>query len=164
MGPFAAIIGAGLSIGGLVGASDTAEKMAAEQKAIAADEMKIEKQKRMSMELDARRRELEVFRNVQRTRSIALTNAVNQGAGSGSGLLGGMAQASQAGREDLTAIGQGLTIGRTISDLNVDISTHKSTLADLGADMSFYQGLSSLGNQLLGNAGTIGKMTSGWSS
>lgn len=149
-------------IAGLIGSSDTAEKQAAEQKAIAADQIKIEKQKRQAMELDSRRRELEVFRNVQRARSIALTNATLQGGQFGSGVIGGMAQASQAGREDLGAIGQNLTIGRNISDLNNDISQHKMTLADLGADQSFYSGLSSLGSTILGQTGNIGKMTSGW--
>jgi hypothetical protein len=155
-------VGVGSMLGGLFGSSSTAKKQAAEQKAIAADQMKIEAQKRQAMELDARRRELETFRNVQRTRSIALTNAVNQGAGAGSGLQGGLAQASQAGREDLTGIGQNLLIGRQISDLNNDISGHKMTLADLGADQSFYSGLSSFGSSMLGAVGPVGKLTSGW--
>lgn len=159
---FGALVGGGLMIAGLIGGSDTAQKQAAQQKAINADQIKIEQQKRQAMELDAKRRELEVFRSVQRARSIALTNATLQGGQFGSGLLGGQAQATQAGHEDLTSIGQSLTTGRAISDLNNDISQHKMALADLGADASFYQGLSSLGGTILGQTNNIGKMTSGW--
>jgi hypothetical protein len=158
---FGAIVGGGLMIAGLFGSSDTAEKQAAEQKAINADQIKIQEQNRMAMELDARRRELETFRNVQRARSIALTNATLQGGQFGSAVIGGMAQASQAGREDLEAIGQNLTIGRTVSDLNNDISQHKMALADLGADQSFYSGLGSLGGTLLGQSGNIAKFMGG---
>lgn len=159
---FGALVGGGLMIAGMFGASDTAEKQAAEQKAINADQIKIEGQKRQAMELDAKRRELEVFRSVQRARSIALTNATLQGGQFGSGVLGGMAQATQAGHEDLKTIGQNLTIGRQISDLNNDISSHKSTLADLGADASFYQGLTSLGGTILGQTSNISKLSSGF--
>lgn len=158
---FGAIIGGGLMVAGIFGGSDTAKKQAAEQKAIAGDQIKIEAQKRQAMELDANRRELEVFRSVQRARSIAMTNATLQGGQFGSGVLGGMAQATQAGHEDLKNIGQSLTIGRQISDLNNDISTHKMALADLGADASFYSGLTSLGSTILGQTSNISKMTSG---
>jgi hypothetical protein len=162
MEPISAAIGLGLGIAGLFGSSDAAERAAAEQKAIAGDQIKIEAQKRQAMELDARRRELEVFRSVQRARSIALTNATLQGGQFGSGLLGGQAQATQAGHEDLKSIGQNLTIGRTISDLNNDISQHKMSLADISADQSFWGGISSLGGTLLGQTNNIGKLTSGW--
>jgi len=47
----AAAIGVGLTAAGVIGGSATAKKQAAEQKAIAADQMKIEEQKRMAMEL-----------------------------------------------------------------------------------------------------------------
>lgn len=162
MEPISAAIGLGLGIAGLFGSSDAAERAAKEQKAIAADQIKIEGQKRQAMELDARRRELEVFRSVQRARSIALTNATLQGGQFGSGVIGGMSQATQAGHEDLKSIGQNLTIGRTISDLNNDISQHKMSLADIGADQSFWSGLSSLGGTILGQTNNIGKITSGW--
>jgi hypothetical protein len=158
----AAVVGGGALIGGIIGGSATAKKQAAEQKAIAADQMKIEEQKRMAMELDSRRRELEVFRSVQRAKSIALTNATMQGAGMGSGVIGGMAQATQSGNENLESIGQNLTIGRQISDFNNDISQHKMNLASLGADASMYSGITQIGSTLLGNVGTIGKLTSGW--
>ena len=158
---FGALVGGGLMVAGIFGSSNTAKKQAAEQKAINADQIKIEGQKRQAMELDARRRELEVFRNVQRAQSIALTNATLQGGQFGSGLLGGQAQASQAGRQDLTSIGQNLTIGRTISDLNNDISQHKMTLADLGADASFYSGLTQLGGTILGQTANMSKMMGG---
>jgi hypothetical protein len=159
---FGALVGGGLMIAGFIGGADTAEKQAAEQKAINADQIKIEQQKRQAMELDSKRRELEVFRSVQRARSIALTNATLQGGQFGSGLLGGQAQATQAGHEDLKTIGQNLTIGRQISDLNNDISQHKMSLADLGADASFYSGLGSLGGAILGQTSNISKFTSGF--
>ena len=154
--------GVAATAAGAVGGAVTAGKVATQNQAIAGDQMKIEEQKRMAMELDARRRELEVYRSVQRAKSIALTNATMQGANMGTGLLGGQAQARQAGAEDLTSIGQNLTIGRTMSDLNTDISQHKMTLAGLGADQSLYSGIGSVGSALLGNVDKIGKLTSGW--
>lgn len=150
-----------MMVAGIFGGSETAKKQAAEQKAINADQIKIEAQKRQAMELDAKRRELEVFRNVQRARSISLTNATLQGGQFGSGLLGGQAQASQAGNEDLTGIRQNLEVGRAIGDLNNDISRHKMALADLGADASFYSGLTSLGGSILGGSGTMSKFMGG---
>lgn len=154
---FAALIGGGAMIAGIFGSSDTAEKIAAQQRAIAADEQKIEAQKQMAMELDARRKELEVFRNMQKAQALGLVNATNQGAGRSSGLAGGQAQARNEATQNLLGIGQNLTIGRDIFSLNADISQHKMQLADLNADAQFYSGLTSFGGSILGASGNIGK-------
>jgi len=161
MGPLSFVVGAGLSIAGFIGGSDVAEKQAAEQKAIAADQLKLEAQKKQAMELDANRRQLEVFRNLQRARSLGLVNATAQGAGSSSGLHGGYGQAAGEANTNMLGINQALQIGRTMFDINADMSQHKMALADLGADASFYSGLGSLGNSLMGASGSIGKLASG---
>jgi len=147
-------IGVGASIAGFFGSSDTAKKQAAANKQIAADQQKIEGQKMQAMELDANRRQLEVFRNVQRARSMALTNTTAQGAGQGSGLAGGYGQIAGEGNTNLLGIKQSLETGRNIFDLNADISKQKMTLADLSADASFYSGLSSLGGSLISFSGS----------
>lgn len=158
----ALVAGVGLSAASMFGGSDTARKQAAEQKAIAADQQKIEAQKMQAMELDAKRRQLEVFRNVQRAKSMALVNATGQGAGQGSGLAGGYGQVAGEAENNLLGVKQALETGRNIFDINADMSQHKMALADLGADASFYSGLGSLGGTLLGATGSIGKLTSGW--
>lgn len=148
-----AITGIGLGIASFVGGSDAAEKEAQIQKQIAAQQAKIEEQKRLGMELDANRRTIATVRAAQQARSIALNNATAQGANKGSGLLGGYGQIAGQANSGLLAINQNLDIGRNISDANVAISGLNSQLADAKADESFYAGLGSLGGKITSAAG-----------
>src|SRR5580765_8302042 len=64
------------------------------------------------MELTGRRNSMEVLRNEQKARSLALSGATNQGAAFGSGLQGGYGQISGQGGTNLLGIAQNLSLGR----------------------------------------------------
>ena len=80
-------VGAGMSIFGAREAADA-------QKQITQAERQIEGQRFKAMELDARRKQLEMFRNAQRARAMALSTATSQGAQHGSALAGAYGQIS----------------------------------------------------------------------
>jgi hypothetical protein len=105
------------------------------------------------MELDANRRTIQTVRAVQQARSLALSNATAQGGAKGSGLMGGYSQIAGQGNAGLLGINQNLTIGRSISDANQQISGLNMQLADTKADESFWSGLGSLGGSLTKAAG-----------
>lgn len=148
-----AVAGIGLGVASFFGGQGAAEEEARIQKAKFAEEQKIEAQKRLGMELDASRRTIQTVRAAQQARSIALTNATAQGAGSGSGLQGGYGQIAGQANSGLLAINQNLDIGRNISDSNQAISGLNMQLADAKADASFWSGLGSLGGSFTKAAG-----------
>lgn len=98
---------------------------------ITAFETQVEGQRKQAMELDARRKQLEVIRNQQRYRAVALTNATAQGARQGSGLQGGYGQISGQSGFNLLGIQQNLQIGQNIFGLNSQITGQKQQYADL---------------------------------
>lgn len=108
-------------------------------KDIFAKQQGVEEQRFGAMELDARRRQLEVIRNQQRARSIGLTTATAQGARQGSGLQGGYAQASGQAGVNLSGIQQNLEIGRNIFGLNSDISKRRMDASDLQTTLAQQQ-------------------------
>lgn len=153
-----AAIGIGLAVGGTAMSISAAHDAAEANQGIARQEMKADKQREQQMELDAQRRLRENIRNVQRARSVALNNAVSQGAQFGSGLAGGYGQiAGVGGNEDL-GVRQNLQIGRNLFDINRQISAYKMDLADAQYMSSFGSGLTSLGGSLMGSAGTMGNI------
>jgi len=152
------IVGVGLQIYSAFGAADDAEEAAKINKSIAADEQKINEQKRVQMQMEARRSQLQQYRNIQRLRSQATAAAVNQGASYGSGLQGGLAEVTNQGTFNLTGINSGLEIGENIYDINNDISAKKMQLADVQSSMAENQAWGSLGGAIVKNAGTIGQL------
>lgn len=94
-------------------------------------ERQIEGQRQQAMEIDARRRGLEVIRNQQRARAVALTNATAQGASRGSGLQGGYGQISGQSNVNAMGIQQNLLIGQNIFGLNNQITDQRLAYSDL---------------------------------
>ncbi len=94
-------------------------------------EQDIQKQRGQAMELDARRKSLEVVRNQQRARALALTTATAQGAQGGSGLQGGYGQATGQAGTNLMGIQQNLQIGRNIQAFNQGISNNRIDAMEL---------------------------------
>src|SRR5882672_6919476 len=80
------------------------------QQNIYADQSAINQQNLMQMKLNARRAQMEVLRNNQRARSMALSSATNQGAAFGSGLQGGLGQIQGMSNTNLLGINQNLKI------------------------------------------------------
>lgn len=157
-----ALAGVAIAGAGMIGGAETASQQAGVNKQIAQQQAAIQKQQAMAMELDARRKQLEVFRNAQRARSISLSNATNQGAQFGSGLQGGYGQIGGDANTSLLGINQGLQTGRAISAINQNISGLNGQLSQLSGDASLYSGLTSFGSSLVGNASGISNLTSGW--
>lgn len=152
------IVGIGMSIFGGFGAADKASQASQINMQIAGDEQKINNQKRMQMELEANRSQLQNMRNAQRLRAQATAAATNQGATFGSGLYGGLAEITDTENTNRTSINQNLGIGRNIFGLNDDISSRKSQLAQVQGEAATDQAWASLGGALVSNAGTIGNI------
>lgn len=162
MDPFTMAMGvAGLALqlgGGIMGAGGAKKKAEAQQHQIQL-EQQAEEQRRQYMELDAHRKEMEIVRNQQRARSLALTNSTGQGASQGSGLQGGYGQIAGQSGVNFQGIQQNLEIGRNIFDINRLISQEKVNQAQGGTDMAFGQGLGALGGAFLAHRKEVGQFT-----
>lgn len=142
-------------------AADKANQASQINMQIGGDEQKINNQKRMQMELEASRSQLQNMRNAQRLRAQATAAATNQGATFGSGLYGGLSEITGTENTNRTSINQNLGIGRNIFGLNDDISQKKIQLAGVQGDMATDQAWASLGGAIVGNSGTIGNIFGG---
>lgn len=94
----------------------------------------IEASKRQAMEVDARRQQLEIIRQQQRGRALALTTAVGQGgsgATRGSALQGAYGQIGGQSNVNLMGVQQSLMTGRAVFDQNAIISGLNSQMATL---------------------------------
>lgn len=167
MDPFTLAFAA-ISIGGKIGQmftssqqSDVAQQQAKLSQDEAQQELGINQQKQQAMELDASRRQMENFRNIQRARAQGVNAAVSQGAQYGSGLQGGQAAAQDQGQVNALGISQNLQIGRAIGQFNNNISNDKMQNAALGGEMANLQGqsamygsIASIGSSLMGMGST----------
>lgn len=104
-------------------------------------EQKIQAQNAQAMELNARRQQLEVIRNQQRNRALALATGVNNGGSAtrSSALQGAYGQASGQSGVNLLGIQQNLQIGENIYGLNQGISNNQIALNDLQRTYSIQQ-------------------------
>lgn len=167
-GPYGMAIGAAVGIGfqlfGASQASDAAKEQNAAQVRKIELEKKVEEQHRVAMELDANRKNIENIRQVQRARAASLTSATSQGAsGAGSsGLAGGLGQISAQGAWNSLGISQNLQIGRSIFDINAQISNENIALANAGVHSQEAAGYSSLGTNIMGSLGAVGRLSSGF--
>lgn len=102
----------------------------------------IESQKRQAMEVDARRQQLEIIRQQQRGRALALTTGVAQGgSGSlrGSALQGAYGQIGGQSGVNLLGVQQSLQTGRAIFDANASITDYNSQMATLQNEYNIQQ-------------------------
>lgn len=111
----------------------------------------IEDQRSQQMTLDATRQRREAIRQMIIARSTGLSNAVNQGAQYGTGIQGGISQATSQTERNLQASGQNEQIGRNIFDLNKQAGRGQTQQYTGGA-------LSSLGDALIQNASPISRI------
>lgn len=158
----ATVGGLGLSGYGLSQSMAGSEAYASAQAEAIRIEQLIEAQRKRAMELDAKRKNIELVRTQQRARSIALTAATAQNAQLGSGLQGGYGQiGGQVGFEQLGIL-QNLDIGRRIFGLNAALSEQKIAMGNAQSQMYTGQGMMSLGGSLMNSAGTLGKIGQGF--
>src|SRR5258705_1063150 len=87
-------VGLGMQIFGGISAANAQKQIAQSSARVAGLEQQADAQRRQQMELDANRKQMEVFRNNQRARAQALNNATSSGSQFGSGLQGGYGQIS----------------------------------------------------------------------
>lgn len=128
-----------------------AQQAAVYNKNILNDELQQENVRRQAMELDAKRNSLQVVRQSQQARAMAIASATSQGAGffgnnqASSGLFGGLGQISGDTNFNLLGINQNLQAGRKMFDINADINQQKIGLAGTQSQMAQGQGQVSMG-------------------
>jgi len=147
----AAIPGVGLGlqlVGGVMGFMGNRQAAEAQQRQIAAEQA-IEQQRKQAMELDAQRRKLEIIRNQQRARAMALTVANSQGAAQGSGLAGAYGQIGGQTGVNYAGVQSALQTGRNIFGFNADISQARIDMSQAQSLSGMGSGLMSLGNSLV---------------
>lgn len=152
------VVGLGLQLFGTAGAISGAHQKAEVSKAIAGDEMKINDQKLQQAQFEARRMQLETFRNMQRLRAQATAAATNQGASLGSGLQGGLAQITDQTLTNSVGISGNYRFGENIAGINDQISQQKMKMADVEASIAESQAWASLGGSMVKNSGTVGNL------
>lgn len=102
---------------------------------------KAEKLRERGMKLEAFRKRREIIREGLMAKATALSNATAQGAGEGSGILGGLAQIEGNTRRGVTAVNQDETLSSGIFKQNAKIAWG-------GMIQDFGQGVSSFGSAL----------------
>ncbi len=150
------IAGTALTAGGGIGGIFSGKRQSEISYGMAQDERAINEQKHQAMLLQAKRSQLEVFRNQQRARSMSQNAAVNQGAQFGSGLQGGLAQINDQTGVNSLGISQNLEIGENIFGLNADLSSKKMQMANAQSNSAMDQGLMSLGQAMVKAGPTVG--------
>ena len=153
-----AIAGVGLSAYSSQAQAGVAKQQAASQQQIVSDEQQQAALQQQAMELDARRKQMDILRNQQRARSMATAAAANQGGLFGSGLQGGFGQISGDANNQQLGVAQSLSLGQSNFGITSDISAQRINLAGLGAQSAYYGALGSLGGSLVTSAGAIGKL------
>lgn len=158
IGMAAALGGIGLSIFGASEKADMAKQQAALQSQMTATEMQQDAVRQQAMRVNARRQQIEVLRNAQRARSLALNNATSQGAQFGSGLQGGYGQISGAAGWNNTGIQSSLDFGEQMFGLNQTLSQQKMQMANLTGQQATNQAYTQLGSTLVSNANQLGNI------
>lgn len=166
-----AIVGLGMSIFGNKKKSDATQQMGvvAQNQANASMEIanldkQVNAQRQQQMVLTSNRQQLQVIRNSQLARSMALTSATGQGAQFGSGIQGGYGQISGDTNTSLLGINQNLEIGQNIFGLTNMMDDQKMKLAQYGADMAKLQGKAATGDGLSSLGAGITKAAPGLAS
>lgn len=154
----AAIAGIGLQAYGTSKATSAAKESAQLQQQEIAQEQQVEAQRQQQMDLDARRRNMEILRNATRARSSAVAASTASGAQFGSGLPGAYGQTQGQSDNQLLANAQNLQIGQNIFGINSQISQTRIGMAGAQSNMYAAQGLASLGGSIVNSIGQISRI------
>lgn len=151
-------MGGGLAfqLAGSIGQYKTAEQTSAVNQDIASQEGAADAQRHQQMILDSRRQQLQAVRQSQLSRSMALTSSTAQGAQFGTGLAGGLNQATSQGNSNLLGIQQNTEIGNNLYGINQNIDADKQRLSSLGSQSSLFGGISSFGGSMTSMGASIG--------
>jgi hypothetical protein len=107
------------------------------------------------MELTGRRNQMEVLRNEQRARSLAISSSTNQGATYGSGLQGGFGQIAGSSGNNMLALAQNLSIGRQEATVQGSIIDQQLAASKYQSQAATAAGISSLGGGITSAGGSI---------
>lgn len=152
------LVGAGVSAVGSYESYEGAKKQTAAQNAITGFELQENQVRQTQMNLNTQRQQMEVLRNNQRARSMALNNATSEGAQFGSGLQGGYGQISgTSGTQELN-LSQNQALGTQMFGLDAQISAQKIALANAGSQVATGQGISSLGSNISKSGQPLGNL------
>lgn len=153
--------GMAMQLIGSANASTASNNYYKTQSKIAGLEGEVNDQRKAAMEVDARRRQLEIVRNNQRARSMAQTTATNQGAQMGSGLQGAYSGISGQSETNLLGVNQNLEIGRNIFGLDTQISQQRIMASNFQGQQASDQAMAQMGGSIMGSAGKISQLASG---
>lgn len=147
-------IGLGLAAS-VAGAGYSAYKQNQASKAAEKASIKAENARQQQNQLDAARRRRQAFRESLLARSQAVSAGANQGALMGSGVAGGIAQATATGFQNQQTINSSQTLGNQVFSANRQFAS-ATAMGQQGA--AWGGALTSLGGALMANAGTIGRL------
>ena len=162
------LIGIGVSLFGTSKASAAAKDESQAGQEIGQLDIQSNEQRRRQMELMANRQQLQLARNTQLARSMALTTASSQTGGTGgSELGGGYGQISGEANTASRATSQNLGIGENIFNIDNQIDQQRIRIAKDQGDLATAQGMQSLGGDItkIGSSsafsGLLGNLFSG---
>lgn len=157
----ASIIGMGLSaVGSFMGTQASSAASGIHQK-IAGLEEDVNQQHRKAMEIDARRRQMDIIRTNQQKQALGMAAATNQGAQFGSGVAGGQAGIAGQSETNLVGVNQSLDIGRSIFGIDSQINEQRKQLASVETSSATASGVSALGSDLFKAAGPLQNLFGG---
>lgn len=158
---FTAAAGLGLSAFGAFGQASSAKQAAGIQQQMVGTEEQMDTNRQQLMELQGRRSQMEVLRNNQRARSLALNNATGSGSQFGSGLQGGYGQQQGTSGNNLLGIDQNLTIGRSQFALTSQLNQQKIALSGVQSTEATDAAIGGFGKSVLGTMGAVGRLFRG---
>lgn len=147
------------AVGTAVGVAGSFQQAAGQRKAQNAQK-RAEFAREKQMELDSRRKQLELIRQQQIARATAVANITSSGAGGeGASALGG-AEGTISGQFGRGIQGEqtNTAFGRTLFQANRDVATGNAMAAQGGTVQNLGQGLTSLGGAFIKNAEAIGRV------
>lgn len=154
----AAIVGVGLQAYGTNKSIHAAKDANAAQQQMIAAQMEQERIRRQAMELDARRKQVEILRQTQRARALSYATATAQGANTSSGVGGAIGQISGQGNWNALGVSQNLGLGEQMFGTNMALSQAKMGYANAQSEGATGAGLSSLGGSIVQSASAIGNL------
>lgn len=150
--------GLALSAAGTALNYSAGKSQAQAQEQALAGQQQAEQLRQQQMNLDAERRKREVIRQSIAARSASVTAANSSGAMLGSGLPGAIGGVSGRSGTDMLAINQNQDIGNTMFGVNQNILGAYRSAAGYGEMAALGSGLTTMGNGILRNEGTISKV------
>lgn len=153
-----AAIGLGMSAFGAVGAASSAQQISGIQQKKFADQEQQDVIRQNAMNINTRRNQMEVLRNNQRSRSLALNNATSQGAQFGSGLQGGYGGIQGQSGNNLLNMDQNYQLNTNMFAVQGDINKQDIALSQAQSSQATSNAIGGFGKSVLGLMGPVGNL------